>query len=194
MAKNHAGKKPCPQCVATKNDGSTQCKIRTCKYHPKCWIHTQGQDKLKIDKSTIPNAGNGLFTLKDRDTDEIIAKYLGQRINVKELNKRYGKGLATYATRVGRTGTYIDAAKTPSGMARYANDVRGTNKQPNAELRVTGKTKRAGVNLVAKRPIRTTSQRNSKGKRENRKEILLDYGEEYWDQNAAHKRTKTGRV
>jgi uncharacterized protein len=190
-------KHACPQCVAKKNDGSTQCKIKTCKYHPKCWIHTQGQDKIKIDKSTIPNAGNGLFTLKNRDTDELIAKYTGKRVTKAYLNKKYGKGKATYAVRVGRTGNYIDAQDVPSGMARYANDVRGTNKRPNAELAHTGKTKRAGVVIVAKHPISVKREKNSKGKQEMRKEILLDYGKDYWKDEQwenGHKRAKKRRV
>ena len=113
------------------------------------------------------------------------------------VRKKYGKGKASYAVRVGRTGTYIDAQDLPSGMARYANDVRGTNKRANAELAHTNNTKRAGVVIVAKHPIKVKREKNSKGKQEMRKEILLDYGGDYWHDEQwenGHKRAKKRRV
>lgn len=178
-----ARKAPCPQCVATKNDGSHRCKIRTCKYHPKCWIHTQKQDGLKIDKSGIRNAGQGLYTLKPIDAHKKIANYTGERISGAELRKRYGKGTGKYTVRVGATGTYIDAAKQPSGMARWANDPRGSGKQPNARLEVNTHSLRdptAKVRIVSTKKIDPEPETNSKGKRESRKEILVKYGSNYW--------------
>lgn len=161
-------KQPCPQCVATNKNGN-HCRIKTCKYHRKCWIHTQGQDKLAIAKSTIPNAGNGLYTMKDRQKGEKIADYLGKTLTKDQLEKKYpGDTLAPYAVKAGKN-KFIDAEKTPSGMGRYANHARG--QRQNAELVSTRDKK---VKLVAKKKIVVPNQKKGK------KEILVNYGSEYW--------------
>lgn len=73
------------QCQAKKADGS-DCTRRTLATGPNCWQHTRLLDSLRVAKSTIRNAGNGLFAwdkTENRDTvvfrkGEVIIEYYGE--------------------------------------------------------------------------------------------------------------------
>lgn len=169
-------KKACPRCVAHKANRE-QCKIKTCKYHPKCYVHTVHQDKLLISKSTIPRAGNGLFTLKDRDKGETITQYRGKVLTENQMNEKYpGDTRAPYAIKVNKN-KYIDAAKTPSGMARYANH--GNVNKQNAKM---ARTRGQKVVLKATKNIPVPAG--------GKKEILVDYGKGYWKRNPTRQSNK----
>ena len=56
----------CTRCVAT-TKGGNQCKNRTCKQYPYCWVHLKAKDKLQVKKSTIEGAGEGLFYVGKKD-------------------------------------------------------------------------------------------------------------------------------
>lgn len=169
-----APRAPCPRCRATNKNGQ-QCKIKTCKYHNYCYIHTTTKRKLLIDKSTIPGAGNGLYTLKDRTPNENITPYLGKRMTKSQFDRKYDNSTVDpqYAVKIRGTNMVIDAQKPPAGMARYANE--GNAATNNAKLAKVGKGKTAKVVLKATKPIKVPKQRKGK------KEILVNYGETYWD-------------
>lgn len=170
-------KKPCPQCVAHKPNRQ-QCKIRTCKYHPKCYVHSVYQDKLLIAKSTIPNAGNGLFTLKDRKKGETVTQYRGKVLTKDQAEEKYpGNTQAPYMIKVNKN-KYIDAAETPAGMARYANH--GNPRKQNAKLART---------RAQKVVVKTTKKIDVPAK--EKKEILVDYGKDYWKRNPTRRSTRS---
>lgn len=174
-----APRKPCPQCVAQKRTGG-QCKIHTCKYHKKCYVHSVHQDGLKIDKSTIRGAGQGLYTLKDRDKGEMITQYLGKKKTRAQIEQKYpGDTQAPYVVKAKGTDKFIDASQPPAGMARYANH--GNVRNQNAKLATTRQKK---VVIKATKKIRVPHGR--------KKEILVDYGKEFWKRNPsrqhAHRR------
>ena len=56
----------CTRCVAT-TKGGNQCKNKTCKQYPYCWVHLKAKDKLQVKKSTIEGAGEGLFYVGKKD-------------------------------------------------------------------------------------------------------------------------------
>ena len=84
-AKQCAGIKSCARCTHSKNNG-IKCKRNTCIYGPKCWQHT---NNLLIKKSTIPNAGKGLFSKTTIKKDTIITQYTGELLTAKQFTTRY---------------------------------------------------------------------------------------------------------
>ena len=170
----------CAQCVASNNVGRTQCKRKTCKYGPKCWQHTNVQDGLLVGKSQLPNAGNGLYTLKKRKKGEDIAEYKGKVMTKQQLDRKYpGNTQAKYAIkfkggRSGKKNMYIDAAKTNCGVARYANEA-NIARANNTELVQKGRK----VVLEAKKDIKPKRRRVG-GKEKKATELFTAYGDKYW--------------
>jgi len=147
----------------------------TCKYGFQCWQHSIKNLGLKVKKSNIPDAGQGLFTVKEFEGKKNIIEYKGEKLTNQQINRRYpGDTVAPYAVRVNRK-YHIDAAKSAtSSIARYANDAQKsrTRRRNNAKL-VTHKVGKGGardkVFLKAKEddiPPNT--------------EVLVNYGDEYW--------------
>jgi len=142
-----------------------------------CWQHTQIKQGVSVETSTIKNAGQGLYALKDFKEGQTIAPYKGEVMTKKQLDARYpGDTLAPYAVQIGNTRRYIDARKTNSGVARYSNDARNPKKN-NAKLDKNGKR----VVIKATKPIKPTSMRiPGKSKRKKAKEVFTDYSGNYW--------------
>ena len=178
-----SGEKACSQCTATKNDGSRRCSRRTCLYGPMCWQHTQTRKGLKIEKSTIPGAGLGLFTTdkKEFKKNEKIDEYSGEVISKKELDNRYpGKEtLAPYAIALKRhrnNTKYVDAIKSNSGMVRYANNCRSKKDRPHCTgNNATLKDNNSQPNPSQRKPV-LKATRTIK----SNTEILTSYGRNYW--------------
>ena len=157
----------CVQCNAITKKG-IRCKRITCKYTTYCWQHTQLIRKFSVKKSTIPGAGNGLFTLKNIKKGDRIIEYTGEIIdNDKDDNELsiYGIGISN--------DKIIDAKSTQSELGRYSNDCRKESrrkkqcKNNNARFEDDGNDR---VYLVATKRIRIGE------------EIFTDYGNEYWQE------------
>jgi hypothetical protein len=158
-------KRSCDTCTALNKHGK-RCTRVTCIYGPKCWQHTQLQDHLEVKQSSIAAAGKGLFAKKEFKKDAIIAPYGGKVLSKAELDRKYpGDKLAPYALQAGKN-KFIDAKRTNSGVARYANDCRTANSKAKQckgnNARLTGK------NLKASKKIKNGS------------EIFAGYGPSYW--------------
>ncbi len=170
----------CNTCIAAKKTGG-KCTRSTCKYGPKCWQHTQIQDGLAVKPSTVPGAGQGLFAKRTFHNNEKIATYTGERITQRQLDQRYGAGHHTLGEYVikkygsGKNSVYIDARKTNSGVARYANDCHGSSQDCNAEFKSAGKS-RGKNGGKAKRSVIIKATKNIRPNTE----ILTSYGNEYW--------------
>jgi len=145
--------------------GRFHCARFTSKYGPYCWQHTQLEEGVSIEPSTISGAGLGLFAKKDFDRNQPIVQYsYSEPVTKKELNKTCpGDTLAVYAVER-KDGKFENAYKSNDGVGRYANDVHGTRKKQNVEL----KDHKKRVWLVAKKKVK-------KGE-----ELLTDYGPSYW--------------
>lgn len=142
-----------------------RCSRRTSKYGPFCWQHTQIKTGVAVKKSSIPNAGQGLFAKKTFKRDEPIARYsYSAPVSKRELDKSCpGKTLAAYAIER-EDGKFENSYKSNDGVARYSNDAHGTNKRTNGEFREINNR----VWIVAKKRIKPGQ------------EIFTDYGENYW--------------
>jgi hypothetical protein len=135
-----------------------------------CHQHQKTERGLRITDSTLPGAGDGLFTTKPIKKGAVICEYTGDR--VVETDPNYENPYALEIKE--RPPTFIDSSKTNEpGEGRWVNDPRGPGK--NASLDYDEKTKRAVV--TALRDI------------EPGEEILVDYGEEYpWREPSVRKK------
>ncbi|MBS1507283.1 MAG: SET domain-containing protein-lysine N-methyltransferase [Bacteroidetes bacterium] len=120
---------------------------------------------LFIKKSTLPNAGKGLFTKKEIAKGTRIVEYKGKLRKWKEVKHLDGhNGYLMYITR----NAVIDAEPSIKTFGRYANDARGFVKLPglsnNCEYVSEGKK----CFIEATRHIK-------KGE-----ELFVGYGREFW--------------
>ncbi len=122
-------------------------------------------------KSTLPKAGNGLFTDADIKKDTEIIEYLGEIVPWSVCEERANKGKDGYAFWISNKHA-IDAYFTPEHLARYANDAKGFGRvegiRNNSQYVVKRKNGERRVFIVASRGIKAGS------------EILVDYGVDYW--------------
>jgi SET domain-containing protein len=117
---------------------------------------------LEVKKSLIPVAGLGLFAVRPFAKGETICEYMGDKITVAAYDKKYANdNMGSYGMQLDAT-YVLDAAKTSSGVARYACDYHGSGKKPNAEYVIQG----SRIFILALKNIKAGD------------EILADYGEE----------------
>lgn len=150
----------CGQCAATTRRGD-QCKNRTCVVGPYCWIHTKIDEGFVVKKSTIPNAGKGLFAAEDFAKGEEIGQYRGEMITKQQADLIPDEQGAYILCHINQC---VDARRTNSTPLRYMNDPRGTRKQPNARF------------VASNRFAVRTTKKIKKGD-----EILVKYGGDYWE-------------
>ena len=122
---------------------------------------------LLVKKSSLPNAGKGLFVKRDVKKGERIVEYLGEIITEKELDKRAEKDIYGYAFYINRN-RCIDAYYTPEALARYANDASGL-------VKVKGLSNNACYEIWKNRGWITAEKDIKAGS-----EIFVSYGKEYW--------------
>lgn len=121
--------------------------------------------QLYIKKSTIPNAGKGLFTKKPIAKGTRIIEYTGKRTTWKEVKDEDGKnGYIFYINR----NNVIDALPTKKAYARYANDARGL-------VRIKGLLNNSDYIVDGLKAYIESKKDIPAGG-----EILVDYGKDYW--------------
>jgi len=120
---------------------------------------------LVVKKSTLPNAGKGLFTKVFIPKGEKIVEYKGKISAWKEVKNEDGKnGYIFYVKRY----HVIDALPTPQHLARYANDAKGLSKVKGMRNNCDYVTDGLKAYIESKRDIPAGS------------EIFVDYGPDYW--------------
>ncbi len=120
---------------------------------------------LFIQKSTIPGAGNGLFTRVDIPKGTRVVEYKGRRTIWKEVKDQHDN---FYIYTINRNHV-IDARRTLSALARYANDAKGLT-------RIKGITNNGVyVNEGTRAYLESIKNIPAGG------EILVDYTKPYWD-------------
>ena len=157
----------CVKCSATNKNGK-RCSRTTCKYAKYCHQHAKIILGLQVKKSTIPNTGQGLFTLKEIKKHEDITEYSGEKLTVEEANRKPESG---YGLLINKD-TVIDGKSTQSSLGRYANDCRSVNvkakycKNNNARFVINHKNKKVMLRATKKIPAGS--------------EIFVSYGRSYW--------------
>lgn len=159
------------RCVAHNLNGQ-RCSRNVCIGINLCWSHLLKYKHLKIKTSTIPNAGKGLFA-EDKSLapdavvfseGDLIADYIGERIDRDTLIQRYAKHTAPYAFYL-KNNVYIDSA-LERGFASLANAA-PTQRQKNARFVPNMRENPQRIQLKATKSIR------------NGDEILAGYGTSY---------------
>jgi hypothetical protein len=119
---------------------------------------------LKIKKSTLPNAGMGLFTTIKRKAGDKIAPYDGKTVLSNDPD--YG---GAYILQVKKNPpTFIDAAATTSGAGRFSNMAKRGQGGNNAKLAAWFTRGGAHASIKAGKTINPG------------KEVLTNYGADYW--------------
>jgi uncharacterized protein len=121
---------------------------------------------LYVKKSTLPNAGKGLFTKVFIPKGTKITEYKGEILTWKEVEKMadYRNGYVFYFNK----NYVVDAWKTKKGVAHYANDARGITRVEGVKNNAEYDTEKKRCYIVATKDIPARS------------EILVSYGAEYW--------------
>src|SRR5512135_897886 len=127
------------------------CRLRTIKYGERCWIHTMHKEHLKVQKSRIPGAGDGLFAWNPKggrgpvfSPGDVIELYTGEVTTTSQLTRDCGRDVtAKYAVVADdntRPRTVVNAWKKNDEVTRYANDPRNPALW-NAHLEGLGRTR-----------------------------------------------------
>jgi hypothetical protein len=123
------------------------------------------EKQLYVKKSTIPNAGKGLFTKKFIPKGTLIVEYKGKRTTWKEVKDEDGKnGYIFYITR----NNVIDGLPHKKAFARYANDARGLVRVKGVLNNCDYIVEKGKAYIESKKDIPAGS------------EIFVDYGKDYW--------------
>lgn len=138
------------------------------------------EKNLYVKKSSLPNAGKGLFTKVAIPKGELIVEYKGKITTWKEVKDDDGKN--AYIFYVKRYHV-IDAWKTKKPLARYANDAKGLTRIKGVVNNCDYVTKGLKAYIESKKKIEAGS------------EIFVDYGPDYWkvikENIATDKKTKS---
>lgn len=122
---------------------------------------------LEIRPSSIPGAGNGVFTRKSISKGTVICYYCGKVYASEEAVDK--TGIPQYYLLKLPSGKIVDASSQSSCLARFINDCRGTSKKQNVEFGEADEpnAKYAVVRSIAKIPAGG--------------ELFVSYGDPYWD-------------
>ena len=123
------------------------------------------EKQLFVKRSTFPNAGKGLFTKKDIAKGTRIVEYKGRRTTWKEA----GNDDSNFYLYTINRNQVIDARRTLSALARYANDAKGFT-------RIKGITNNCIYINDGNRAYIESVKNIPAGS-----EIFVDYTKEYWD-------------
>jgi len=125
---------------------------------------------LEIKKSSIANAGKGLFAKAIFKRGDRVIEYTGDIITWAECKKRNEKldGVGAYYFYVSAR-KCVDAQNCLDSLARYANDASGI-------VRIPGIKNNARFEVIKGKPYIIASRTIKPGD-----EIFVGYGKEYWD-------------
>lgn len=123
------------------------------------------EKQLFVKKSTIPNAGKGLFTKKFIPKGTLIVEYKGKRSTWKDVKDEDGKN--AYIFYINRNNV-INGLNNKKSLARYANDARGL-------VKIKGLTNNCDYMVEGIRAFIETKRDIPGGS-----EIFVDYGKDYW--------------
>ncbi len=125
------------------------------------------EKQLVVKKSGLKGAGKGLFTTKFIPKGTRIVEYKGKVTTWEEASS--GRSFNGYIYYVNKNHV-IDAKKTLTALARYANDARGLSK-------IEGLSNNSKYVQDDDNKVYIESFRNI----EAGSEIFVSYGKEYWD-------------
>jgi len=123
------------------------------------------EKQLYVKKSTLPNAGKGLFTKKFIPKGTRIVEYKGKTRTWKEVQADENESPYIYYV---KRNFVIDALNDKKALARYANDARGLQRVKNIDNNAEYAEDGVRVFIEAAKDIPAGA------------EIFVGYGPEYW--------------
>ena len=123
------------------------------------------ENQLEVKQSTIPGAGEGLFTKEPIKKNSIIVEYKGTVTTWKAVEHEVDNVYIYYINR----NHVIDASRHNRTFGRYANDASGMKKLKGFRNNTKYVKEKGKVFLQAIADIPAGA------------EILVSYGKEYWD-------------
>jgi hypothetical protein len=132
------------------------------------------EKQLVVKKSTIPGAGNGLFTEEFIAKGTRIIEYKGRITTWKDVLE--GKHFNGYVYFINRNHV-IDAMRRKTAIARYANDAKG-------HIKIKGVSNNCTYVVDKKRVYLEAIKNISPGQ-----EILVSYGNDYWKEVTRYKKS-----
>jgi hypothetical protein len=123
------------------------------------------EKQLYVKKSTLPNAGKGLFTKKFIPKGTRIVEYKGKTRTWKEVQADEDESPYIYYV---KRNFVIDALNDKKALARYANDARGLERVKNISNNAEYVEEGTRVFIEAAKDIPAGE------------EIFVGYGPEYW--------------
>jgi hypothetical protein len=92
---------------------------------------------IRVKKSTIPKAGEGLFAAADFGKEVDVCDYRGKIMTEAEVDRKYPTmDTASYVLKLGKD-RYVDATKPTSCFGRYACSTTGSGKKPNCRYKTS---------------------------------------------------------
>ena len=123
---------------------------------------------LKVKKSTLPDAGKGLFTMNEIKKGQIVCEYEGERITWAQATDRNDVDKGGYVYFINNKNC-IDAYEYKDTFGRYANDAAGVERIPGCRNNSTYDVVKNRVYIRATRNIKAGE------------EIFVSYGRSYWN-------------
>ena len=169
------------QCQAHLNNGN-QCRRRSVIGVPYCWTHLQNILHLKIRPSQIQGAGLGLFAWDPKQAadaiifraNDKIVDYYGDIVTSNDLQHWYGDHTAPYAASI--VDDLEEDAACRRGIGSLINHTTNPVKINSKLWMVDGH-----IEIFATKNI------------QNRREILLNYGNQYTFNDPTHYVTRNVR-
>lgn len=124
------------------------------------------EKQLLVKKSTLPNAGKGLFTKKTIPKGKKIVEYKGTVSTWKEVD--HNEGANGYIYYINKNHV-INARPHPDYLARYANDAKGLAQVKGITNNAVYRTDGMKAYIESLREIPAGG------------EIFVGYGKEYWN-------------
>ena len=126
----------CPQCNARAESTKQQCRLRTCKFCPRCHFHTD----VEVKRSTIPGAGRGLFAkhLIKKGTQILDYKVGTKKLTAAQYKAKYPKGESKPEKMAKIEGNFYDAENAKKSVAGFVNRPPKGGRS-NAKLQKNGK-------------------------------------------------------
>jgi hypothetical protein len=121
---------------------------------------------LSVNDSQLPGAGKGLYTRTFIPKGTKIVEYKGKITTWKDVDHKEGSNGYIYYVKRNHV---IDASRTRSALARYANDARGLQ-------RIKGLSNNAKYIEEGMKVYIASTKDIPEGS-----EIFVEYGKEYWD-------------
>ncbi len=120
---------------------------------------------LVVKKSSIPNAGKGLFTKQTIEKGTDILEYTGKVTSWNDANHKGGKNLYIFYVNKNHV---VDASVKGNNLARYVNDAQGLSKIKGILNNCIYEIKNNKVILVSTKRIKAGE------------ELFVEYGKDYW--------------